>query len=319
MSAIDINNLSEEFKHQFLEMYKPWILQQLGDSMPTPRGQLSKLLNEEAEPWDIGNVYRDDISDDSGSDDDWDMAASRKLQVDPVSRRILVLWLVRTRRRLGLPDTVFKRPDVSSDSEEEELSQRGKGSKVQGVTRQIAIRWLEAAKGRPLYEKIRDDISSDESESDGGDVKAQMAMSAKSREIANIWLSNIRAPKESQATRASDSDSSSEQEDLGRHAIGSAAQRIGKLWLEKLRKGSIGGGGSLFRRVAVSDTTESSSTGGELRRGPVGALARTRTINVSDSGSTSSGSEVEEAQDQVRISVKTKAIAKNWLQQIRRR
>lgn len=327
MDAVDWH--SEEFKHKFLEMHKPWILQQLGGEIATPRQALQSMLEEEIQPWDIGAFARDDISSDSGSESDWDAAKTDKLELDPASKRIARAWLIKTRRRLGLPDFVDERADISSDSDSD-MSDRGrKIPKMSAATRRIARLWLDAGAGLQMGKKAQVDVSSDDDDSESDGPRRGVAISAATREIATMWLAGVRKGpvsldphRNTAANLSTDSDSSSDEAgDFSRSKqVGAVTQSIAKMWLKRMRTRKGQGSGGLFQRVGpLSDTSDSDEV--DAGRGRGQNLRRTRTIEVSDDDLSSSGEEEGEVsqQTQVRVSVKTKAIAQQWLKGVRRR
>ncbi|EKX41902.1 hypothetical protein GUITHDRAFT_141646 [Guillardia theta CCMP2712] len=83
MGGIDIT--SDSFRHRFFEANKPWIIQQLRQTM-SPRAQLEALMKGEAQPEDTFGV-RQDISDDEGTESDSDL--EDKIELDAAAKHEL--------------------------------------------------------------------------------------------------------------------------------------------------------------------------------------------------------------------------------------
>ena len=80
MGGIDIT--SDSFRHRFFEANKPWIIQQLRQTM-SPRAQLEALMKGEAQPEGTFGV-RQDISDDEGTESDSDL--EDKIELDAAAK-----------------------------------------------------------------------------------------------------------------------------------------------------------------------------------------------------------------------------------------
>lgn len=296
--GIDIT--SESFRHRFFEANKPWIIQQLRQTM-SPRAQLEALAKGEAFPEDYGT--RGDISDDEGTDSDSDR--DDKFELDSMAKAVARRWLSKTRRRLGLPDRAQGGLDISSDDDSSD-SDDGDGRpkpKLSHASEEIARRWLAKARGQirhsaPVQESkpTRGDISSDDSSDGGGEDRPVIAMSAQSRTIAKMWLGKVRQGDDNArpgARRVNDisDDDSSDGDDFGDSGmqVGPKAKEIAKKWLQQIRRG--GGGGRAAPADQVSDDSSSDSEGGPRTSG----------------------------NPPPNMSSKTKAIALAWLRNIRRR
>ena len=295
--SIDIT--SESFRHRFFEANKPWIIQQLRQTM-SPRAQLEALAKGEAFPEDLGN--RQDISDDEGTDSDSDR--DDQLELDAMAKAVARRWLSKTRRRLGLPDRARGGLNISSDDDSggsDSDDDRPK-PKLSHASEEIARRWLANARGQirhaaPVQESkpSRGDISSDDDKSETDD-RPIIAMSAQSRTIAKLWLNQVRkggGPAAKMGGRVQDvsDDDSSDAEDYGTSAmeLGPKAKAIAKQWLGQVRRG---GGG---RPAPVDDVSDDDSS------------------SDSEGGARTSGNPPPN------LSAKAKAIALAWLRGIRRR
>ena len=295
--SIDIT--SESFRHRFFEANKPWIIQQLRQTM-SPRAQLEALAKGEAFPEDFGN--RGDISSDEGTDSDSDR--DDKFELDAMAKAVARRWLSKTRRRLGLPDRAQGGLDISSDDDSGSSGDdddRPK-PKLTHTQEEIARRWLANARGQIRHEDpveeskpTRGDISSDDDSDKGEGDRPVIAMSAQSRTIAKLWLGKVRkgggdAGPSRRVADISDDDSS-DGEDFGNSnmALGPKAKEIAKKWLQQIRRG---GGG---RAAPVDD------------------------ISDDDSSSDSEGGPRASGNAPSNMSAKAKAIALAWLRKIRRR
>lgn len=295
----NIDITSESFRHRFFEANKPWIIQQLRQTM-SPRAQLEALAKGEAFPEDLGN--RGDISDDEGTDSDSDK--DDKFELDLMAKTVARRWLSKTRRRLGLPDRAQGGLDISSDDDSGDSDDddgRPK-PKLSHASEEIARRWLANARGQirhaaPTEEvkATRGDISSDDDSDAGKDDRPVIAMSAQSRTIAKMWLGKVRkgngaGPAALRVQDISDDDSSgSEDYGTSNMELGPKAKAIAKQWLQQVRRG---GGGRAAPGNDVSDDDSSSD---------------------SEGGARTSGNPPPN------LTTKSKAIALAWLRNIRRR
>lgn len=295
----NIDITSESFRHRFFEANKPWIIQQLRQSM-SPRAQLEALAKGEAFPEDFGN--RQDISDDEGTDSDSDK--DDKFELDLMAKTVARRWLSKTRRRLGLPDRAQGGLDISSDDDSGDSDDddgRPK-PKLSHASEEIARRWLANARGQIRHaaptedvKATRGDISSDDDSEAGKGDRPVIAMSAQSRTIAKMWLGHVRkgegtGPAARRVQDISDDDSSgSEDYGTSNMELGPKAKAIAKQWLQQVRRG---GGGRAAPGNDVSDDDSSSD---------------------SEGGPRTSGNPPPN------LTTKSKAIALAWLRNIRRR
>lgn len=294
----NIDITSESFRHRFFEANKPWIIQQLRQTM-SPRAQLEALAKGEAFPEDFG---KGDITSDEGTDSDSDR--DDKFELDAMAKAVARRWLSKTRRRLGLPDRAQGGLDISSDDDSGSSGDdddRPK-PKLTHTQEEIARRWLANARGQIRHEDpveeskpTRGDISSDDDSSKGDGDRPVIAMSAQSRTIAKQWLGQVRkgggdAGPSRRVADISDDDSS-DGEDFGNSnmALGPKAKEIAKKWLQQIRRG---GGG---RAAPVDDVSDDDSS------------------SDSEGGPRASGNAPSN------LSAKAKAIALAWLRKIRRR
>jgi len=294
----NIDITSDSFRHRFFEANKPWIIQQLRQTM-SPRAQLEALAKGEAFPEDFGNGQ--EISDDEGTDSDSDK--DDKLELDAMAKAVARRWLSKTRRRLGLPDRAQGGLDISSDDDSGDTDDdEGRPKpKLSHASEEIARRWLGNARGMirhaaPTGESkpSRGDISSDNDSESAKEDRPVIAMSAQTRTIAKIWLGKVRKGDGRTATRRveeiSDDDSSDgEQYGTSGMQLGPKSKAIAQKWLQQVRRG---GGRAAAQVNDVSDDDSSSD---------------------SEAGPRASGNPPPN------LSAKAKAIALAWLRNIRRR
>jgi hypothetical protein len=290
---------SDSFRHRFFEANKPWIIQQLRQTM-SPRAQLEALAKGEAFPEDFGKDQG--ISDDDGTDSDSDR--DTKFELDPMAKAVARRWLSKTRRRLGLPDRAQGELEISSDddSEDNDDDDGRPKPKLSQTAKEIARRWLanarnqikDAAPGQDS-KPTRGDISSDDDSDAGKKDRPIIAMSAQSTILAKLWLSKVRkgdgaGPAARRSQEISDDDSSGS-DDHGNNAmvLGPKAKAIAKQWLQQVRRG---GGG---RPAPANDVSDDDST------------------SDSEAGPRASGNPPPN------LSAKSKAIALAWIRNIRRR
>jgi hypothetical protein len=203
MSSYGDDKNSEAFKLAFLEDNKPWILQRLGigREIPSAVANLEKALAESKYPnqFDDGDFMRAGVvvSSDDGSSDESDDIKNVTVALDPVSKKVLRLWLAYTRRRMGLPEKA-PRADLSSDEETDSDVQPVFGTssvsklRFSASARAIGKLWLAQLPHRTSAVKSVLDLSDDSSEPElGAKPAAGLQMSAKSREIGRLWLSMI--------------------------------------------------------------------------------------------------------------------------------
>jgi len=204
---------SESFKHQFLENNKPWILRQLGINEYASESQLPQInlefQNAEETPWDQGKrmqlvLARGDITDDSS---DEDAAALRNRvrkimtkqigKMNPVCRLILFRWLSRTRRRLGIPDLLvvadnITDEDSSADEPAEDVVLPAISIKAQAIARfwrGLISKGVGPVGGAvELAVQVSDDSGSD----DQSKTVFDRLVSNHVREIASLWLQQMR-------------------------------------------------------------------------------------------------------------------------------
>jgi hypothetical protein len=313
---------TDDFKHKFLEKNRPWILKQLKliDSGIGAKNSLSDELLEMNSRWDLGEYVRDDISEDSGSDEESQVRIKQSVQLAPGSRKILRLWMVSTRRRLGLPDAVGERFDISSESDSEEDQPNG-GKVVRKPNhnaKKIGHLWLLAVRGQlqPIA-KIAVDVS-DDSDEEHRDRFQSTQISAASREIGRLWLGSIIRSSSSKAgikvvLSSSDNDDSEIQA-----RIKPKTRNIAILWKQSLQ--NMQQEVVQHYRQANPGLISSDSPSGEI---VVPAVSRARAQatrlveNLSETDDSSS--EAMPLQDALRIPVKTKIIAQRWLNLIRSR
>ena len=289
----NIDITSDSFKHRFFEANKPWIIEQLRKTM-SPRAQLEALTRGDA--FDEGDLKRGDISDDEGSTSE---SEDGGLELDATAKLVARRWLSKTRRRLGLPDRAQAGLDISSDDESSDAgSDDAPPPKLSAAAQQIAREWLNAARGvirqgapEKVVEETRGDISSDDSSEDGAEDRPVIAMSAKTRVMAELWLARVRGePAAQRGARAatqdiSDDDSSSDGGDDNMQLnVGPKAKAIAREWLSRVRR---------TRPPAEEISDDSSSSDSDTERGGRGA-------------------------SQVQMSNKTRAIAIAWLRNVRR-
>jgi hypothetical protein len=219
---------SEAFKIAFLEDNKPWILQRLGvgRDVPSVVSDLDRSIAEmkTSKMFDDGDFRGVGVivsSDDGSSDESVDFK-NAKVVLDPVSKKVLRLWLASTRRRMGLPDKA-PQADMSSDEDTDSDVKPAFGSssmpklRASASARAIAKLWLAQLPQRSSTVKSVLDLSDDSSETEQGVRKADVGlqMSASTREIGRLWLSIVKNPSEKPRQRpvsAAISDSSTETE-----------------------------------------------------------------------------------------------------------
>jgi len=316
---------SDDFKSKFLEKNRPWILKQLKlmDNGMGAKNLLTEEMLESNNQWDLGEYVRDDISDDSGSDDGAQIRAKSSIQLAPGSRKILRLWLVSTRRRLGLPDMVAERFDISSESESDEDQKGGRKAvkKPNQVTKKIGHMWLSAIRGhlQPAA-KIAVDVS-DDSDDDNRSKQSKVQVtqiSAVTREIGRQWLSSIsRSSSTSVSKKAAVLSSSDGSDSDAKAKMKPNTKKIAILWKQMLQKAKAETA-ERFRQANPGLISSDSPSGDTLVPSAAPRAQATRLVgNISDSDEESS--EVGVAQEALRIPVKTKIIAQRWLNMIRSR
>ena len=316
---------TDDFKSKFLEKNRPWILKQLKltDTGAGAKNLLSEDMLESNNQWDLGEYVRDDISDDSGSGDEAQIRAKSSIQLAPGSRKILRLWLVSTRRRLGLPDMVAERFDISSESEadEDHLGGSKAAKKPNHVTKKIGHMWLSAIRGQlQPSAKIAVDVS-DDSDDDNRSKKSKVQVtqiSAASREIGRQWLGSITRSSSTSLSKKSVVLSSSDGSGSDTQAkMKPNTRKIAILWKQMLQKAKEDAA-ERFRQANPGIISSDSPSGDNLVPSAALRAQASRLVdNVSDSDEESS--EALPAQEALRIPVKTKIIAQRWLNMIRSR
>lgn len=314
---------TDDFKHKFLEQNRPWILKQLKimDSGIGAKNMLSEELLERNNQWDLGEYVRDDISDDSGSDEGAPIRAKSSVQLAPGSRKILRLWMVSTRRRLGLPDMVAERFDISSESDSEDESGGVKVAKRPNqVTKRIGHMWLSAIRGQlRTVAKIAVDVS-DDSDDDQRSKQSKVQVtqiSAASREIGRQWLSKITRSSSVSVSKKVVLSSSDDSDVDVKAKMKPNTKKIADLWKQMLRKAKQEAN-ERFRQANPGLISSDSPSGDTLVPSTAPRAQATRLVHgVSESDDSSS--EAMAPQEALRIPVKTKIIAQRWLNMIRTR
>lgn len=282
---------------------------------------LSEELLERNNQWDLGEYVRDDISDDSGSDDIAQTRVKSTVQLAPGSRKILRLWMVSTRRRLGLPDMVAERFDISSESDaEEDYSGAKAAKKPNQISKKIAHMWLSAIRGQLQPDvKIAVDVS-DDSDDDNRSKQSKVQVtqiSAASREIGRQWLSSIKRSSLTSNSKKVALSSSDDSDVDAKATIKPNTKQIAVLWKQMLQKARQEAG-ERFRQANPGLISSDSPSGDAVVPPGVPRAQATRLVlDVSDTED--SESEQAPAQDVLRIPVKTKIIAQRWLNMIRSR
>jgi len=214
---------SESFKHQFLENNKPWILKQLGISEYSSESQLPQVFVETQNPdetaWDQGKrmqlvLARGDITDDSS---DEDAAALRNRvrkimskqigKMNPKCRLILSRWLGRTRRRLGVPDLLVVADNITDDdsSADEPSQQQAAMPEVSTKVQTIARFWRSLIAKQVHFAHGEAELQVEVSDDSGSDDQSKAVLNRlvtnHVRDIALLWLQQMRDDQHGGAVR----------------------------------------------------------------------------------------------------------------------
>uniref|UniRef100_A0A7S3LXC5 Uncharacterized protein n=1 Tax=Palpitomonas bilix TaxID=652834 RepID=A0A7S3LXC5_9EUKA len=295
---------SETFRHKFLDVNRPWLIQQLANVM-TPRSRLANMLGDgdlqqPAFPWEAGrgdplapsapdgalfqagNVILPRIADGGEISDDSETSADEApgfKQLSKGTRLIARMWLADVRERMGI--VVARAPPLEL-SDDDDSGSEGEGSppersSISPRTEEIARIWLQAVRSggfAPAPRIVRDDISSDDSsDSDGAGVVEELA-NEKTVAIAKIWLAAVRGGPPANPARAAMLSSDESSDDSGSAASNISftenTREIARIWLAVVRQG----GG----RVAASLSSDSMSSDSDRRDSPPDFTENTRAI-----------------------------------------
>jgi len=211
---------SEAYRHQFLENNKPWILKQLGINEYSEQSQLTALQislpNTEETPWDQGNrmqlvLARGDITDDS-SDEDAVALRNRVRKImqkqvgkmNPKCRLILFRWLGRTRRRLGIPDLLVVADNITDeDSTADEQSKDQVLQELPAKSQAIARFWrgMITKQSQSTDDGLKVQVSDDSGSEDQSKVAFDRLVTNHVRDIARLWLQQMRDEQSSGGVR----------------------------------------------------------------------------------------------------------------------